>query len=229
LDIIANSLWERPVYFASTIPGRNMLGLDNYLRNDGLALRLTPVSYNNPDPYLQGSVNDSLLYENLMNKFRWGGLESKDIYIDPETRRMLGYFRLTFNQLADTLYKQGKIDSCVKVIDRMTQVLPGIYSDLGYVQRDMLMAELYYKCSQPEKGDKMMGDITAYLKDQLDYFASLDQQRQQVSRMDLQNSITLLYQSSETAGKYERKELVEELKAAIASYAAMFGMPQQRE
>src|SRR3546814_14399414 len=89
LDILANALWDRPVYFASTIPGRNMLGMDKYLRNDGLALRVTPVPYNNNDPYLQGSVNDSILYDNLMNKFKWGGLETGNIYIDPETRRML--------------------------------------------------------------------------------------------------------------------------------------------
>src|SRR3546814_6199081 len=61
LDILANALWDRPVYFASTIPGRNMLGMDKYLRNDGLALRVTPVPHNNNDPYLQGSVNDSIL------------------------------------------------------------------------------------------------------------------------------------------------------------------------
>src|SRR3546814_14857556 len=72
---------------------------------------------------------------NLMNKFKWGGLETGNIYIDPETRRMLGYFRLTFNQLADTLYKQGKIDSCVKVIDRMNEVLHDIYSDRSEERR----------------------------------------------------------------------------------------------
>lgn len=230
LDIIANSLWERPVYFASTIPGRNMLGMNPYLRNDGLALRITPVVYNNPDPYLQGSVNDSILYDNLMNKFKWGGLESGNIYVDPETRRMLGYFRLTFNQLADTLYKQGKIDSCVKVIDRMNEVLPDIYSDMGYLQRDMLMAELYYKCEQPEKGDGMMNDIVFYLEDQLDYFASLDQRRRQVSfRMDMQNAITLLLQSSETAQRYQRTELADKLKEKIAGYASLFGMQMPEE
>src|SRR3546814_753105 len=185
-----------------------MLGMDKYLRNDGLALRVTPVPYNNNDPYLQGSVNDSILYDNLMNKFKWGGLETGNIYIDPETRRMLGYFRLTFNQLADTLYKQGKIDSCVKVIDRMNEVLPDIYSDMGYVQRDMLMSELYFKCNAPEKGDQMMTDIADYLEDQLDYYASLDPGRRQMGfRMDLQNSITLLFQLSETASQYERAEL----------------------
>src|SRR3546814_16732451 len=105
-----------------------MLGMDKYLRNDGLALRVTPVPYNNNDPYLQGSVNDSILYDNLMNKFKWGGLETGNIYIDPETSRMLGYFRLTFNQLADTLYTPGKIDSWFKVIDRQIDMLHQIFS-----------------------------------------------------------------------------------------------------
>src|SRR3546814_17624082 len=41
LDIPANDLWDRPVYSASTIPGRNILEMDRSLRNDGRAIRVT--------------------------------------------------------------------------------------------------------------------------------------------------------------------------------------------
>src|SRR3546814_15499035 len=93
----------------------------------------------------------------------------------------------------------------------MNEVLPDIYSDMGYVQRDMLMSELYFKCNAPEKGDQMMTDIADYLEDQLDYYASLDPGRRQMGfRMDLQHSITLLFKLSETPSQYERAELKSE-------------------
>jgi hypothetical protein len=45
-DILAHNNWKRPIYFASTVPSDQFNGLDNYLYNEGLALRLLPL---NPD------------------------------------------------------------------------------------------------------------------------------------------------------------------------------------
>lgn len=227
LDIIAGSLWERPVYFASSIPSQYMVGLnDKYVRNDGLALRIVPVLYKSEDPNLQGSVNADLLYDNLMNKFKWGGLETGNIHIDPETRRMLGYFRLTFHQLADTLYQQGKTDSCVNVIDKFNEVVPKIYPDMGYAARDLMMAELYYKCEETEKGDKMLQDLSEYAKDHLDYFVSIDQSKLGALRGDLQNAIALLYQAIDLTKRQNRSELNEALQKDFESYAAKLGMQE---
>ena len=41
-DIIQNNTWDRPIYFASTCSPDCYIGLDDYLRTEGLATRLVP-------------------------------------------------------------------------------------------------------------------------------------------------------------------------------------------
>src|SRR3546814_10253228 len=44
MALLVNNNWERPVYFASTVPSENFMGLDNYLVSEGFALRLMPIN-----------------------------------------------------------------------------------------------------------------------------------------------------------------------------------------
>ncbi|MCL8000666.1 hypothetical protein M8994_20975, partial [Brucella sp. 21LCYQ03] len=44
LSILENNNWERPIYFTTTTPGDNYIGLDRYLVSEGFALRLMPVA-----------------------------------------------------------------------------------------------------------------------------------------------------------------------------------------
>src|SRR5690606_40385233 len=44
MDILVNNNWERPIYFATTVPSENFMGLDKYLVSEGFALRLMPRS-----------------------------------------------------------------------------------------------------------------------------------------------------------------------------------------
>src|SRR5690606_40344025 len=43
LDILVHNNWERPIYFARTVPSDNYIGLDNYLVSEGFTYRLVPI------------------------------------------------------------------------------------------------------------------------------------------------------------------------------------------
>lgn len=54
------------------------------------------------------SVATDKMYDNVMNKFRWGGLDSgDDIYLDETVRRMVTTHRSTLIDLANALYNEG--------------------------------------------------------------------------------------------------------------------------
>ncbi|HXH19041.1 MAG TPA: DUF2723 domain-containing protein, partial [Chitinophagales bacterium] len=77
LDIIANNLWERPIYFAVSVAPESYLGFQNYFQLEGLAYRIVPVE--KKDRSGQGGfVGTDIMYNNVMNKFKWGGIEKKD-------------------------------------------------------------------------------------------------------------------------------------------------------
>ncbi|MDE6417840.1 MAG: DUF2723 domain-containing protein, partial [Duncaniella sp.] len=96
LDMLATSVkngWDRPIYFASTVPTDYYLGLQPYMRSTGMAYEVTPVwNEENGDRDIV-AVNTDKAYRNITEKFRWGGLDKvkdpSDIYLDETVRRMV--------------------------------------------------------------------------------------------------------------------------------------------
>ena len=112
LDMLATSAangWNRPVYFAMTVPNSYYLGLDGNMRNTGLAYQVGPI-YTPLDGY-DMAVNSDKMYRNVTEKFRWGGLdklgENDEIYLDETVRRMVTTHRSAMLDLASALFNEG--------------------------------------------------------------------------------------------------------------------------
>ena len=111
LDIIVNSIaqgWKRPCYFAMTVPNSYYLGLDPYLRLTGLAYQVTPLI--DDDTRGDTGVSTDIMYDNVVNKFRWGGLDTatpESIYLDETVSRMVTTTRSALLDLATNLCNEG--------------------------------------------------------------------------------------------------------------------------
>ncbi len=112
LDMIATNAangWERPIYFAMTVPDSYYLNLSPYLRNTGMTYEVSPIKDHDYDGY-RISVNTDKAYDNIMNRFTWGGLDIDDpgkLYLDETVRRMVNTHRTTMIELATALYNEG--------------------------------------------------------------------------------------------------------------------------
>ncbi len=112
-DIIASSInegWTRPCYFAMTVPSSYYLGLDPYLRLTGLAYQVTPM-LNQTDPGESG-VSTDIMYDNVVNKFKWGGLDTAkpgSLYLDETVSRMVTTMRSAMLDLAVALINEGNM------------------------------------------------------------------------------------------------------------------------
>ncbi len=101
LDMLATSVkngWNRPIYFASTVPTDYYLGLPPYMRSTGMAYEVTPLRNDENEQSQYGdwnisAVNTEKAYRNITEKFRWGGLDKvtspDQIYLDETVRRMV--------------------------------------------------------------------------------------------------------------------------------------------
>ena len=103
-DIVANSAannFDRPVYFAMTVPNTYYLDLDPYMYSTGMAAEVTPFYDADASPRALKA------YENIIGKFRWGGLDDpeygKGLYLDETVRRMVSTTRSTMVQNAEDL------------------------------------------------------------------------------------------------------------------------------
>lgn len=105
-DMIANANWERPIYMSMTVGDANYPAiLKNFFVHEGLAYRITPFNWKElgyADEY-EHPVDFDRFYNNIMNRFKWGGVKAnKDYYADETVRRMIYTHR---NLVAQLVYK----------------------------------------------------------------------------------------------------------------------------
>lgn len=193
LNILASNKWKRPIYFTSPY---NELGFGQYLRKDGLSYRLVPVmpkgSQQNwlvhrtlREVGLGGTSirdnNDSVIYGNLMNKFRFGGANLKNIYFDEENRRHLLNIRGLYGEAAGNLADAGRIDEAKKLIEKIEE---GILSDnLPYAmvsrygshnQNAIQFLEACYKADKKDVAEKVRLALRKDLEQQKAYYIAMN-------------------------------------------------------
>ena len=136
LDLLEKNNWERPIYFAITIgdPNQNpepFLFLNDYLQLDGMVYQLVPIKNNGNE---SGRINSDILYDNIINKFKWGGIDSSnDIYIDETNARMIRNFKNIFNRLTTTLIEEGDLQKAESVIKK----------SLSTIKHELIPLEIY--------------------------------------------------------------------------------------
>ena len=82
--------------------GRDYGSLGNNFVREGLADRITP--FNTKESGM--TMDTERMYDNLMNKFRFGGLDNPDIYLDETVLRMCYTHRRLFATLAMQLMRE---------------------------------------------------------------------------------------------------------------------------
>ena len=158
LDLINTNIeqgWKRPVYFAVTVSNSLYLGLDDYFVRTGMAYHLVPVKNEGM------GVDTERMYDNMMTKFKWGGLDKATpehpLYLDENVRRMCQTIRLMFSELVNSLIEEGENEKALAALDLVMEKIPGwqVRHDLASMQ----MAESYLKLGANDKGLVLLRDI----------------------------------------------------------------------
>ena len=239
LDMLATGKWKRPIYFATTVGNSLYLNLEDYFQLEGLAYKVVPIKAKNNIFGSEGSINSDILYDRMMNKFKWGGLDKNPdkIYLDENNRRFIMNFKSSFYALAHQLIKEGKKEKAEKVLDKVTGLFPNDLSPYGYY--DVLTADLYYKIDKPEKGTTMLKTAAENYREELAYYCSLKDKYlatmgDDVGRLGAlyQEVLNTLYKNkqSETANIYalQAYSMIQERFAFNAALSTMDRASQER-
>ena len=174
LSLIANFDWDRPIYFAVTTGPDAYMGLMDYFELEGLAYRFVPIKHgkNSGNPNLYGKVNADVMYDNVMNKFSWGGMDDKDIYMDENNRRMTTNFRLQFNNLAEQLIKEGDTKRAKDVLDLTLKVMPE--RNVAFDRLLVPIIDTYSRIGEKEQVLELSNRLFELYEQDLTYYASLE-------------------------------------------------------
>ncbi len=225
LDLLATNNWERPIYWAMTVGSDKYLNLENYFQLEGFAYRLVPIKGNSqPDRLLFGTVASDIMYDNLMNKFKWGGINDPNVYIDENNVRMMTNVSNGFQRLASTLIEEGKKDSAIAVIDRCFELIPQRIVPPGYFTIEL--ANNYLRAGAVEKGKKALNEAFDSLNDDLNYYFSLENRFIQSKSIneEIQRTLFFLQLIERSARANNQPELAQKAGEALQSGLTKFGV-----
>jgi hypothetical protein len=174
LDIIASNINKRPIYWAVTCREEKLLGLEDFLQLEGLALRLVPIHTKSSSESFgiigSGRVDTETAYKNIMEKWQWGNFDKTRQYIDRAYLPSLQTMRVTFIRLARQLLQEGKKDKAIALTDKYFEVFPKM--NFPYDQFSAFMAAIYGQAGAKEKAASKMREIADAMEQQLRFFKS---------------------------------------------------------
>ena len=185
LDILATNNWERPIYFNQTSLMNVNLNFRDYVVQEGAAFRLLPVdskkrrlANNSLDTELdlssvQNPVNSEVMYENVMNKFRWRELDNPDTYYTTEDYKdkAVSVHRSYLNNLAATLISESKTEKARAVLVKSLETMPDVSVPYGIYNAEMV--KLLFQVDESEKAMEVANVLSRRADEELSYLTRI--------------------------------------------------------
>lgn len=168
LNMIGETNFSRPIYFSLTSGADSYGELYNYFIQEGLVWRITPfyIKENKQEYGITECICDTeKMYDNMMNKYRYGNTSMPGIYLDETVSRMCTTHRRCFAKLATQLIAEGKKDKALKVLERCEKEIPSYNLPYSYSEWSFDIANAYLQCGRKDKAEKIYNQLETTYKE----------------------------------------------------------------
>ncbi|MDE7378882.1 MAG: DUF2723 domain-containing protein [Paraprevotella sp.] len=173
LEMLARCNWERPMYIATTVGAENYGDVGKNFVQEGLANRITPFNTEQSGK----RVDSERMYDNMMNRFKFGGLDTPGIYLDETVMRMCYTHRRLFAQLVAELVREGKTDKALKALAYAEKVIPASSVPHNYQSGSLTLARTWFMLGKIAEGSKICDAVAKNSMEYLDWYLSLNERR----------------------------------------------------
>ena len=220
LDMIANCNWTRPIYVALTVGAENYMNLGDNFIQEGLANRISPFTTNAPGAK---NFDSEKTYNNLMNRYKYGGLSTKGLYIDETVMRMCYTHRRLFGQLALNLIAEHKDDKALKVLQKAEKEIPDYNVPYNYISGGLDFARAYALLGQKKRANEILNKVWNHSAQYAQWYLGLAQSRFTQSQRDCMMHLSIMNQASELYGLIDKKQADEKAKTLNTLYNMYVG------
>ena len=203
LEMIAESNWVRPIYVATTVGEDNYMNLGDNFIQEGLANRISPFTTNKSGAK---RFDSEKCYNNIMNRYKWGGLDQGNVYLDETNLRMAYTHRRLFAQLAAQLISEGDNDKALKVLEKCEKVIPENNVPTNYLSGSAEMAKSYALIGKSDKARQIIDKLFANSKQYLDWYSQLDDSKFNYSVNEMLIHLNIIMHLTQINEIYDKKQ-----------------------
>ena len=214
LEMLAQCNWERPLYMAMTVGSENRLGLEPFFVQEGLAYRITPFNYDElgyvDNARVEFTIDSEKMYDNLMNRYKFGGMNTKGIYLDETISRMAYTHRRLFVLLANQLLAEGQDEKALAILNKCEEELPAYNLPHSYVMSySHIMALNYIQLGEKEKGLEILCQMADNEVEYATWYLSLSQRQFLLNATSCRDNIDTLLRLVRYMEQAENNDVVE--------------------
>jgi tetratricopeptide (TPR) repeat protein len=232
-DMLRTNNWKRPMYYAITVQPDQFARLDGFFQQTGLAFQIVPMNAKDTP----NAVNTEKMYDNLMNKFKWGGIDNinpdtnpirrmfknnnlPSIYLDENSMRMCKSYRMNlFTQLARMLMQEGENEKALKVLDRCMEVLPAATIPMDGTA--WYIGEFYYRLGEKEKAEQVFTEMAKVAHQNLQWYYRLKPQMLKTIHPTVESNMYIM-QELLRLGEEMQAGYVEQYKKTFEDYMRLY-------
>jgi hypothetical protein len=207
------------------------LNMQKYFQLEGLAYRIVPYK----DAPKGGRTNTEIMYNNMMHKFRFGGVDvaivsvdennnykylPSDIYLDENVLRMCRAHRQMFSELINALIAEGKKEEAKAALDYCLDVLPHGNVPHNFSSTDFV--EQYYEVGEREKGKQLAKIIIDESESKLRWISSLDKNQVRGASDEIGRNLLSVQQIGITANNHLDYELYSRCSEILEKYYYLY-------
>ena len=216
-EMLCRTNWERPLYVACTVGSDNYGSLGNNFVREGLVDRITPFNTKKSGM----TMDTERMYDNIMNKFRFGGLDNPNIYLDETVLRMCYTHRRLMSSLAMQLMRENKVEKAENIVRYAEEVIPAQTVKHNYMSGSLDLARVWLMLGNKQKAEEIVMSIAGNSCEYLQWYAGLAPKIQNSCANDILYNVYQLNASVDILADAE-SEKHKEMDDLLRMYHMMF-------
>lgn len=221
-DLVVSNFYTRPIYFATTCKNEKILGLNQYMNAEGLALRVS--AYENgqergfPTVYGSGKMDVDRTYDIIMNKWKWGNFDTKHLYVDKSYGAEVQAMKLMMLRTATNLSQQGDNKRAADVSNKYFEGFP--HMNFTYEASVMPFINVLVRAQDFESAKKHMRILAKHSVQQMEFYASLDEDDLESFRQEMSFAMSAINDINRIKSQVEDPDFESEMNSLLAPYSA---------
>ena len=174
LDIIGSNIYDRPIYFAVTSRNEKLMGLNDYTQLEGLGLRIVPIktpSIKNMKIFGSGRTAALDIYDNVMNKWRWGNFDKVETFINTSYGAEINAMKMAMTRAVRDLDQMGEKEKSIALARKYFEVFP--HFNFPYDYSVVPFIEALIKGEEYEEAKEHLRVLAEESAQYMDFFFSL--------------------------------------------------------
>ena len=207
LEMLAECNWVRPIYVAVSVGEDNYINLGDNTITEGLVYRISPFTTSNGGKAIPGVKNfdTKRTYDNVMHRFKFGGIDQKGIYLDETVMRMCYTHRRIMAKLALELINEGEDKKAEEVLRYTTKQVPAYNVPNNYSSGSLDMARAWVMLGNHKEALKIMNEMWKNSSQYMRWYCSLNGYYFDSSANDCAIQIYIMQQLITLADSFDEK------------------------